>query len=82
MRHGEIKEKNIGLQFPDHLHCLRAIASLGVPLIVGPMAAALGLPSTGLLAMALMVAPIGLLLALREPSPGLYAPVPASGDAS
>jgi MFS family permease len=61
---------------------LGATASLGVPLIVGPMAAALGLPSTGLLAMALMIAPIGLLLALREPSPGLYAPVPASGDAA
>ena len=30
----------------------------------------------------LMIAPIGLLLALREPSPGLYAPVPASGDAA
>jgi MFS family permease len=61
---------------------LGAIASLSVPLIVGPMAAALGLPSTGLLAMALMIAPIGLLLALREPIPGLYAPIPASGDAA
>jgi len=52
---------------------LGAIASLVVPLIVGPLAATQGLGATGLLAMAMMVAPIGLLLALREPSPGVYA---------
>lgn len=59
---------------------LGAIASLSVPLIVGPLAAAQGLASTGLLAVAMMVAPIGLLLALREPSPGVFGPTSAAGD--
>jgi MFS family permease len=51
---------------------LASVASTLVPLIVGPLAASFGLASTGLLAMAMMVVPIGLLLLLREPSPGTY----------
>jgi len=51
---------------------LGSVANTIVPLIVGPLAATFGLPSTGVLAMAMMVVPIFLLLMLQEPSPGTY----------
>jgi MFS family permease len=59
---------------------LTAIANTAVPLIVGPLVAAAGLPSAGVLAVAMMVAPILLLLTLQEPSPGTYTRAPASGE--
>jgi hypothetical protein len=58
---------------------LSSLANTLVPLIVGPLAATFGLPSTGVLAMALMVVPIVLLLALREPTPGTYTRAAATG---
>lgn len=51
---------------------LASTANTIVPLIVGPLVAAGGLPAAGVLAVALMVGPVLLLLTLREPSPGTY----------
>src|SRR3954451_10414440 len=45
---------------------LSATANTVIPLIVGPLVAAAGLPAAGVLAMAMMVAPIFLLLTLHE----------------
>jgi MFS family permease len=58
---------------------LAAVANTATSLIVGPLVAAVGMPSAGVLAMAMMVIPILLLLTLREPSPGTYAHAPAPG---
>jgi MFS family permease len=54
---------------------ITAVGSTLIPLIVGPMAEAYGMPSTGVLAACLLIAPLFLLLALREPRPGMYAAV-------
>jgi MFS family permease len=51
---------------------LTAGASILIPLIAGPMATAFGVPSTGLLAAALMVPPVVLLFGLEESRPGVY----------
>jgi MFS family permease len=58
---------------------LTSIANTVIPLIVGPLVEAAGLASAGVLAMAMMVAPIFLLLTLQEPSPGTYTRAPATG---
>jgi MFS family permease len=47
-------------------------SGVALSLITGPMAAALGLPSTGVLGVVLIVPAVGMLLALREPRPGAY----------
>jgi hypothetical protein len=47
-------------------------SGVALALITGPMAAALGLPSTGILGIALIVPALVMLLALREPRPGVY----------
>ncbi|HEY0580748.1 MAG TPA: MFS transporter [Chloroflexota bacterium] len=51
---------------------LSAAANILVPLIAGPMGAIFGVPSTGLLAVALMLGPLALLLTMDEPTPGVY----------
>jgi MFS family permease len=48
------------------------MAAIGLPLVAGPMAQGLGLASTGILAVALMVPPALMLLALHEARPGRY----------
>ncbi len=48
-------------------------SAVALPLITGPMAAMLGLPATGVLGIALIIPALVMLLALREPSPGIYA---------
>jgi MFS family permease len=51
---------------------LSAAANVLIPLIAGPMGAAFGVPSTGLLAASLMVGPVALLFSMDEPRPGVY----------
>jgi MFS family permease len=51
---------------------LGAAANMLVPLIAGPMGAAFGVPSTGLLAAAVMIGPLALLFTMIEPRPGVY----------
>lgn len=48
------------------------VAAIGLPLVAGPMAEGLGLASTGILAVVLMIPPALMLLALHEPRPGRY----------
>ncbi|HEV7663666.1 MAG TPA: MFS transporter [Chloroflexota bacterium] len=51
---------------------MTAAANILVPLVAGPMGALFGIPSTGLLAVALMLGPLLMLLTLDEPEPGVY----------
>lgn len=51
---------------------LTAAVNVLIPLVAGPMGAALGVPSTGLLAAALTLPALVLLLGLHEPTPGQY----------
>jgi hypothetical protein len=55
-------------------------ASILLPLIAGPLVLVAGLPSTGFLAIALMVWPILLVAGLREPKPGRTAPPPRAPE--
>jgi predicted MFS family arabinose efflux permease len=59
---------------------LAAVANTTTALLVGPLVAATGMASAGVLAMAMMVAPMLLLLTLQEPRPGTYARTPATGQ--
>jgi MFS family permease len=47
-------------------------SGVALSLITGPMAAALGLPSTGVLGVVLILPAVGMLFVLREPRPGIY----------
>jgi MFS family permease len=47
-------------------------SGVALSLITGPMAAALGLPSTGGLGVVLILPAVGMLFALRESRPGIY----------
>jgi MFS family permease len=51
---------------------LGGAANILVPLVAGPMGAAFGVPSTGVLAAALMIVPVTLLLTMQESRPGVY----------
>jgi MFS family permease len=55
---------------------LSGAANILVPLVAGPMGAAFGVPSTGVLAAALMIVPVTLLLTMQESRPGVYRSVP------
>jgi MFS family permease len=59
---------------------LAAVANTTTSLLVGPLVAATGMASAGVLAMAMMVTPILLLLTLQEPRPGTYTRTPATGQ--
>jgi MFS family permease len=52
---------------------LAAVANTSTALTVGPLIALTGMPSAGVVAMAMMVVPFLLLLTLHEPRPGIYA---------
>jgi MFS family permease len=47
-------------------------SAVALSLFTGPMAAALGYPSTGILGIVLVIPALVMLLGLREPRPGLY----------
>jgi MFS family permease len=72
-------ERGRGIGLNDSL---TAGASIFIPLIAGPMVAAYGVPSTGILAAALMVPPLILLFGLEEPSPGSYRQVVEPAEAT
>jgi MFS family permease len=56
-------------------------SGVALPLITGPMAVTLGLPSTGVLGVALIIPALVMLIALREPRPGVYEHDAAMADA-
>ncbi len=58
-----------------------AASGVALPLITGPMAATLGLPSTGILGVVLVVPALAMLMVLREPRPGVYGHDAAVEDA-
>jgi MFS family permease len=51
---------------------LTATASIGLPLLAGPLVALAGLESLAVASVALLLVPLLLLLGLHEPSPGTY----------
>jgi hypothetical protein len=51
---------------------LTAIASIGLPLLAGPLVALAGLESLAIASVGLLLVPLILLLRLHEPSPGNY----------